>query len=250
MSSFAMSNITMETIGSSNSCANLETRDTKGTSSALSRTLSCCVTIGDFANHILIGGLTGFTLFHSLSFLHSKDINTRAVMSYLHIVFCTVGYVLLMSEAIVIFTGLAQPVPHRIKKNFHLVVQILGVMCTVVGIVLMFLLKSVHFKSIHAILGLTSLVLMVPPFLSAFRYRQQWVRPIIIKFFHNFFGLSCFVIGMAAQCYGYRMFGAIKLLSDDVDVRSICIGITIVITILSVRRALPNIFKQFVSIFT
>lgn len=167
----------------------------------------------------------------------------------------------MMSEAIVVFAGdgvLTNFLTHRAKKHLHWVLQILGLILVIAGFVPMYLAKDSypkphHFKSYHAILGITSLVVMVfltvtgyPVFVAA--KLRQVVRPVVIKFGHNFLGISCFVIGMASQCLGYRMYKSI-MNTPSVDVTMICIVACAAITLLSVRKALPSLFQQFVTLF-
>lgn len=142
---------------------------------------------------------------------------------------------------------------HRAKKHLHWVLQILGLILVIAGFVPMYLAKqSHHFKSYHAILGITSLVVMVfltvtgyPVFVAA--KLRQVVRPVVIKFGHNFLGISCFVIGMASQCLGYKYTSQMN--TPSVNVTTICIIVCAAITLLSIRKALPSLFQQFVRLF-
>ncbi|XP_003494855.1 cytochrome b561 domain-containing protein 2-like [Bombus impatiens] len=222
-----------------NSSSNFETSDTKRSA------WSTCVTIVDLVNHILIVCLTAFTLYYSVA--HSV---------FNHTTLCTVGYVLLMSEAIVVFAGdniLTRYFTHRTKKHLHWILQLLGLICIIAGVVLMYRVKKVHFKSNHAILGITSLIIMI--FLTVTGYPvfvatklRKVIRPITIKFGHNFLGLSCFAIGMASQCLGYWKFRTMNI-SSKVDARLICIIVSVMIVVLSARKALPTLFQQFVKLF-
>ncbi|CAD1479559.1 unnamed protein product, partial [Heterotrigona itama] len=229
-------------LGSSNSWANSEVSVTKR---------NICVTIVDLVNHILIVSLTLFTLcYYTLG----------PSVSQIHATLCTLGYILMMSEAIVVFAGdgvLTNFLTHRAKKHLHWVLQTLGLVLVIAGVVHMYLAKdsnprSHHFKSYHAILGITSLVVMVfltvagyPVFVAA--KLRQVVRPVVIKFGHNFLGISCFVIGMASQCLGYEMYRSMN--TPSVNVTMICIIVCVAITLLSVRKALPSLVQQSVKLF-
>ncbi|KOC66402.1 hypothetical protein WH47_08795 [Habropoda laboriosa] len=218
---------------SSNSSVNSEGSDTKRS------VYSICVTGLDLVNHILIVCLTAFTLYHSLP---------SASAFNLHVTLCTLGYVLLMSEAILILAGesiLTNFLTHRAKKHLHWILQVLGVACTVAGVVLIFCKKSVHFRSTHAILGITSVSLML--FLTLFGYPvftlrfRNIVRPVLTKFGHNLLGMLCFTIGIAAQCYGYKKFG-----SWTSETKNMCIAVAAIIAALSLRQAF---FKGVSTIF-
>lgn len=161
-----------------------------------------------------------------------------------------------MSEAIVVLadeSSLTNFLTRRAKSHVHWILQLLGAICVVAGIVPMYQVKSVHFKSIHAILGIASAAIML--FLVAFGYPvlvaaklRAVIRPVVVKFCHNFLGISCFVLGMASQCYGYKK-GWLPYVSNVPNIQLICIVVTALITILSLRGALPTLFKQFMTMF-
>ncbi|CAL7950516.1 unnamed protein product [Xylocopa violacea] len=226
---------------SSNDSVNLDAFDATGT------TYSKCIKAVDVVNHVLIVSLTAFILYHSMQVYNVLN---------LHVSLCTLGYVLLMSEAIVVLAGesiLTNSLTHRAKKHVHWVLQILGLISIISGLVVMYRVKTVHFRSVHAILGITSASLMIflamtgyPVFIAS--KLRSYVRPVSIKFGHNFFGTACFAIGMASQCYGYRKFRALNE-QTSLDVQVICIIVTAVITILSIRNALPSLFRQFIGLF-
>lgn len=161
-----------------------------------------------------------------------------------------------MSEAIVALAGdniLTRYFTHGTKKHLHWILQLLGLICVIAGVVLMYRVKRIHFKSNHAILGITSLIIMILltvtgyPVFIATKLRKV-IRPVTIKFGHNFLGLSCFAIGMASQCLGYWKFRTMNI-SSKVDARYICIIVSIVIVVLSARKALPTLYQQFVKLF-
>lgn len=194
-----------------------------------------CLAVLDLVNHALIVGLTAYTIYRSWG---SNVVN-------LHTIFCTTGYVLLMSEAILVFAGdsvLTKFLSRGAKRHLHWILQILGLILIVSGVVLMCRVKPVHFKSVHGILGITSTVLAVflsvagyPVFIAA-KLRSA-IKPVAIKFAHNFLGISCFAIGMAAQCYGYTYI-------FKSDLKFLFITIVVAIIALSIRRAVPSLFRQ------
>ncbi|XP_043794732.1 transmembrane reductase CYB561D2-like [Apis laboriosa] len=210
--------------------SNESRRSTRGT----------CLAVLDLVNHALIVGLTAYTLYRSWG---SNVVN-------LHTIFCTIGYVLLMSEAIVVFAGdsvFTKFLSRGAKRHLHWILQILGLILIVSGVMVMYRVKPVHFKSIHGILGITSAVLAVflsvagyPVFIAA-KLRNA-IKPVAIKFAHNFLGISCFAIGMAAQCYGYTYI-------FKSDLKFVFIIIVVAIIALSIRRAIPSLFRQFLGLF-
>ncbi|XP_076285673.1 transmembrane reductase CYB561D2 [Lasioglossum baleicum] len=204
----------------------------------------------DCVNHVLIGFLTALTLFYSARSASTMD---------LHVTLCTVGYVLLMSEGIIWLAGdnvLTRPISRRVRSHVHWVLQVLGLVCILAGVIVMYQAKEKnkrgHFKSVHAILGLTSVVIMIVlavcgyPVLVAVKLRKL-IKPVIIKCTHNFLGIACLVLGMAAQILGYQM----KWLpreSGSRELQTVTIVFASIITILSVRNALPNLFLQLAAI--
>lgn len=160
-------------------------------------------------------------------------------------------YILLMSEAIVVLASdntLTASLSRRANKHLHWILQALGLILNLVGIGMMYNVKSIHFRSIHGILGLTSLVIICVmtifgyPVWIAWKLRK-FVRPVITKFFHSFLGIAGFVIGMITQCYGYKKFWVyhvtkMKYANDTLLV------LTILITMLSLRDALISLYRQ------
>ncbi|XP_076678760.1 transmembrane reductase CYB561D2 [Andrena cerasifolii] len=206
---------------------------------------SISVTAMDLVNHVLIICVTVFLLSYSLQSFTTMN---------LHVTLCTLGYVLLMSEAIVVLAGesiLTNFLTRRAKSHVHWVLQVLGLICTVAGVVVMYQVKSVHFRSVHALLGIASVVIMVllavcgyPVFIAA--KLRNLIRPVIIKFGHNLLGICCFVLGMTSQCYGYKK-GWLPNVSKVPNVQCICIILTAVITVLSLRGALASLVRQLIA---
>lgn len=141
----------------------------------------------------------------------------------------------------------------RAKSHVHWVLQVLGLACILAGVVIMYQVKKLHFQSTHALLGVSSLVMMIVlaacgyPVLVAAKLRKL-IRPVILKFAHNLLGITCFVVGMAAQCYGYKM-KWLPRVSDIPHAQAISIVLTSVIIVLTVRSALPTLCRQFRSCF-
>lgn len=205
------------------------------------------LTTTDCVNHVLIGFLTALTLFYSARSFGTLD---------LHITLCSIGYILLMSEGIIwlagedLITGL---ISRRARSHMHWVLQGLGLVCVIAGVVVMFMVKKFHFKSNHAILGISSLVIMM--FLAVWGYPvfvaaklRKLVKPVIIKFAHNLLGIVCFVLGMAAQILGYQMHWLPRV-SSVPHLQVVAVVLTAIIIILTVRNALPNLISQLAAIY-
>lgn len=220
---------------------------TKSIISSENRELRCniqriFISAMDAINHALIIGVTGYLVYYSAK---------KYTVTNVHVILCTIGYVLLMSEAIVVLAGdniLTCHFSRRANKHLHWILQAVGLIFNLVGVSLMINAKTVHFRSIHGITGITSLVIVCAvtifgyPVWIAWKLRK-FVRPVVTKFLHNFLGNAGFVIGMVSQCYGYRKkwiyrMGEVEY-ADDV-----LLVLTALITILSLRGALCSLFSQ------
>lgn len=196
----------------------------------------------DTVNHILIVLVTIYLVYHA-----AKEYSVTNI----HVILCTIGYVLLMSEAIVVLASdnvLTASLSRRASKHLHWVLQALGLILNLVGVGVMYNAKSVHFLSIHGITGITSLVIVCTvtifgyPVWIAWKLRK-FVRPVNVKFLHNFLGTAGFVIGMVSQCYGYEktwVYYVTKMKHAD----DTLLVLTILITILSLRGALSSLCRQ------
>ncbi|EGI58380.1 hypothetical protein G5I_13530 [Acromyrmex echinatior] len=154
------------------------------------------------------------------------------------------AYVLLMSEATLILASdnmLTASLSRRVNKHLHWILQAIGLILTLVGVGVKYNVKSVHFLSIHSITGISSLVIICIVTLLGYPVWIAWklrkfVRPMIIKFFHNFLATIGFIIGMISQCYGYKKAWVYEVEMKHAD--DMLLILTILITILSLRETL------------
>lgn len=74
-----------------------------------------------------------------------------------HVYLTTIGYQLLMAEAIMVFyspNAFSYFHSHRTKKHIHWILQLLATACIVAGNCVIFVIKTTpRFKSIHAVTG-------------------------------------------------------------------------------------------------
>ncbi|XP_020286769.1 uncharacterized protein LOC109856186 [Pseudomyrmex gracilis] len=200
------------------------------------------VSILDVINHILIIMVTVY-----LVCIFAKDYvisNSKYGLYSLHVILCTIGYVLLMSEAIIVLASdniLTGCLSRRANKHLHWILQVIGLILNLVGVGIVYFNRTQHFKSIHAITGLASLVIVFVvtifgyPVWIAWKLRK-FIRPVVTKFLHNFLGLAGYVIGIVSQCYGYKK-KMVHRLTDVKYIDEALLGLTIVITIISLRKA-------------
>ncbi|KAM0736541.1 hypothetical protein ACS0PU_006190 [Formica fusca] len=196
----------------------------------------------DAINHALIIAVTVYLVYYSAK---------EHYVTNIHVILCTFGYVLLMSEAIVVLTGdnfLTNSLSRRANKHLHWILQAVGLIFNLVGVGLMYNAKTAHFLSIHGITGFTSLVIVCTvtifgyPVWIAWKLRK-FVRPVVIKFLHNFLGTAGFVIGMVSQCYGYKKKWIYQTTKQEYA-NDVLLILTALITILSLRGALVSLIRQ------
>ncbi|XP_032691611.1 probable ascorbate-specific transmembrane electron transporter 1 [Odontomachus brunneus] len=200
------------------------------------------VTAVDMFNHALIILVTSYLVYHAAK---------QCYVTNVHVILCTIGYVLLMSEATLVLAGeniLTSAFSRQANKNIHWILQVLGLICNVIGVGIMYNAKSAHFLSTHGILGFSSFVIMCVlaifgyPVMIAVKLRK-FVRPVVIKLVHNFLGIVCFVLGMLAQCYGYS-YKWVYSVTHVENIDMALLVLTAVITLLSLRGALFSLTSQ------
>lgn len=155
-----------------------------------------------------------------------------------------------MSEAIAALSGdgiLSRNLSRRIISHIHWVLQCLGGSFSIAGFVVMYQVKETHFKSIHAILGLASLVIMLVLSFSGIlalygTSLREKIRPVTNKMCHNFLGISCFVLGMASECYAYKKKWMTSVAGNDISI--LCTVFTALIVIFSLIGALRSLRRQ------
>jgi len=100
------------------------------------------------------------------------------------------------------------PIVKETRREHHWIIQIIAVMCNIVGFGTMIVNKNItgrgHFHSNHAILGLTTFILsFVAATAGMFTLYaaklKDWVKPSYVKLIHTIIGMITFVMGVAAQ---------------------------------------------------
>lgn len=74
-----------------------------------------------------------------------------------HVFLTTIGYQLLMAEAIMVFytpNSLTYFHSHKVKKHLHWILQLIGAVCIITGNVIITVIRTTpHFETLHAITG-------------------------------------------------------------------------------------------------
>ncbi|XP_018312179.1 probable ascorbate-specific transmembrane electron transporter 2 isoform X2 [Mycetomoellerius zeteki] len=125
----------------------------------------------DTINHVLIVLVTLYIVYHA-----AKEYSVTNV----HVILCTIGYVLLMSEATLVLASdnmLTASLSRHVNKHLHWIFQTIGLILILVGVSVMYNAKSVHFLSIHSITGISSLVIIC--IVTLFGY-PVWSRNVTV----------------------------------------------------------------------
>lgn len=109
-----------------------------------------------------------------------------------------------MTEAILAFYSQnvwSQPHTRQVKKTLHWVLQAIGSLAAITGMIIEFMNKSRHFQSTHSILGLTAGILTTFGMLNGVTALwsielKKFVKPIYMKIAHNLNGIAAFVLGI------------------------------------------------------
>ncbi|CAH0551311.1 unnamed protein product [Brassicogethes aeneus] len=176
-----------------------------------------------------------------------------------HYILCTLGYGLFMAEAIVIFSknsSFTQDLNRRVNGYIHGILMGLAVISTTIGISFKIYQKntsnSEHFTTNHGITGLVSwLLAMVAVFggLAALFSKpfENYIKPIYIKFLHNFLGISSFSIGCASLALGLEKHAILFHTSPETRV-ALTWAISIM-TAMALLGALKSFYNQFKTVF-
>ncbi|KAI8121482.1 hypothetical protein FF38_04116 [Lucilia cuprina] len=126
----------------------------------------------------------------------------------LHAHLCTMGFVLLMAEGMMVrYPGnllLNQYMSSSTKNLIHGLLQFVGGSLGIGGTLQKYWGKEIHFKSIHAKLGLAACILCTINFVSGLVSLFYPASLGSIRLMHGFLGLTTFITGMLCQFYGYE----------------------------------------------
>lgn len=116
-------------------------------------------------------------------------------------------YQVLMTQAILSFypfNVLTQPYSRKTRKGIHIVLEAIGGGAAISGMIIEYIGRSQssknHFTSTHSTLGLISGIFTLIGMLNGVSalYAMElraYVKPVYLKFFHNFNGITAFTLG-------------------------------------------------------
>uniref|UniRef100_A0A1I8NY41 ascorbate ferrireductase (transmembrane) n=2 Tax=Stomoxys calcitrans TaxID=35570 RepID=A0A1I8NY41_STOCA len=149
-------------------------------------------------NHILIVTLTSYMVYKCWLMEFQK--------TALHAHLCTIGFVLLMAEGVMVryrANILFSDYSAESKTLLHALLQFIGGFLGIIGTLQKYWGKEVHFKSRHAKFGLAACIFCFINFVAGFCVLILPSTRMTMKLLHTSLGLLTFVTGMLAQIFGY-----------------------------------------------
>lgn len=174
-----------------------------------------------------------------------------------HVILSTLGYVPIMAESILLFTGddgWIKLVSTRTKYIVHGVLITLGTVCFTAGnIVISANTKTDHFSTVHGLTGLISMILCLLSLLIglATYYStklRNMIKPVKLKFIHNLVGILGYIIGIVSLCYAF--YTRWWIFYTEEKSRLAAVIVTIITTLWTLNGSISSGYNQIKSIFT
>ncbi|XP_070500771.1 transmembrane reductase CYB561D2-like [Chironomus tepperi] len=168
-----------------------------------------CEVFINTANHCLIAITTFYLMWYCL---HNYGMTGTLTQ---HAWVTAVGYQVLMAEGIMAIykaNSLTSLSSKREKNHIHWILQVIGGTMALYGIIIEIIDKERagrrHFRSLHAIYGLVSMIFLCISIVSGltalFSFEaRRYLKPVISKFSHNILSLAAFVTGMVSLIYAW-----------------------------------------------
>lgn len=122
-------------------------------------------------------------------------------------------FLILFKQAVALFEpDYYKSINHKQRVQFHLYLQIAGILCTSIGFVAIYVNKNLagkhHFKSYHGICGLIMMIFVclvgVGGCLCYYSFRlRSYIRPVLLKIYHSFGGILALVVGDLTVILGF-----------------------------------------------
>ncbi|XP_075149636.1 uncharacterized protein LOC142223671 [Haematobia irritans] len=149
-------------------------------------------------NHMLVVTLTSYMVYKCWLLEFQK--------TALHAHLCTIGFVLLMAEGVMVryrANILFSDYTPESKTLLHALLQFIGGFLGIIGTLQKYWGKEIHFKSRHAKFGLAACIFCFINFVAGFCVLILPSTRMTMKLIHSSLGLLTFVTGMLAQIFGY-----------------------------------------------
>ncbi|KAG7301460.1 hypothetical protein JYU34_014418 [Plutella xylostella] len=166
-----------------------------------------------------------------------------------HIYLCVVGYVVLMSQAVLSlspYNGWSQTFSYQEKRFMHWVLQIAGSALAITGSIIKIVDTPDNFQTVHGIIGLIALLLtclsMIGGIINLLFFK---VNPKIIKILHASLGLLTLCVAYLSLIFAFSDYSNIFL--NGVSNVRLAISLTVVGLGGLVASSIVNIFQRIYS---
>ncbi|XP_061402730.1 uncharacterized protein LOC133338576 [Musca vetustissima] len=124
-----------------------------------------------------------------------------------HAVFCTIGFVCLMSEGLMAYyraNARTKLCDRSQKTKTHWILQLCGSVLGLIGVAIKIWIEDTHFHSIHGIVGLIASILLLFSLLSGLsalyaHEMKKVVQPMLTKTLHSVWGLLTYTAMMLSM---------------------------------------------------
>ncbi|XP_053689398.1 transmembrane reductase CYB561D2-like [Sabethes cyaneus] len=157
---------------------------------------------------VLLNLLTNFLMFAVAGFITYHCFNKATVLFSWHPTFMSIGYLIVMSQAILSLSGanlLTYKRHHKTKLFLHWLLQVTGGVLITIAFVCIFVNKvrmgKAHFQTTHGLFGLitviATLISISGGVFTKYGYQLRHImRPIYSKINHGIAGIVTYVLGM------------------------------------------------------
>ncbi|XP_014365509.2 uncharacterized protein LOC106716504 [Papilio machaon] len=153
--------------------------------------------------HILIGAIA----FNAIFFANLFQIRSSFQQ---HIYLCVIGYILLMSQAVLSmnpYASWAKVLSYENKKMIHWLMQILGSVLAIAGSIVKLADRNTNFRSAHGILGLVAMLFTIASLISGIvnLFSMNFSNNInMIKIGHSVLGALALSTAYLSLCFGFH----------------------------------------------
>ncbi|EAT35327.1 AAEL012502-PA [Aedes aegypti] len=163
---------------------------------------------------LLVNLLANFLMFAIAGFITYHCFNKATVLFSWHPTFMSIGYFILMSQAVLTLSGanlLTYRQHQKTRILIHWILQALAGILITIAFVCIFLNKvrmdKKHFQTTHAIVGLITVILTLASIgggiFTKYGYQlRHLVRPIYSKIMHGVAGVVTYILGSATIALG------------------------------------------------
>ncbi|CAG9762393.1 unnamed protein product [Ceutorhynchus assimilis] len=172
-----------------------------------------------------------------------------------HVILCTFGYLPLMAESLMLFTGdelWSRQMTRTAKYTIHGIIVSIGTVMIIAGngLVFHYISPGFHLNTVHGITGLVSMILIIVAIpvglmIKYYRELQSYVpiiRPIWYKGLHNVLGVLGYIIGIISLCFAYYTHWFVYY--TQYESRLVALIVTVLATAWTLNGAIVSMWYQ------